>query len=210
MAVNDYHFTTTWRVEGTVAEVRAILGDAADLPRWWPAVCLSVQETEPGGPDGVGKIFILHTKGWLPYTLRWQCCVTEAAPDRLALQASGAFAGTGVWTFIQAGPEVSITHDWAMRARRRLLRWSAWLLRPICAANHAWAMRQGEISLRLELARRRAPDDEARSRIPDPPGPTPASFGLLLLSPFLVAAAVLVIAGIRRLPAGEKSNGEPL
>jgi predicted nucleic acid-binding protein len=45
------------------------------------------------------------------------------------------------------------------------------LLRPMFAANHRWAMELGEQSLKLELARRRATSDAARSTIPPPPGP---------------------------------------
>ena len=35
MSANEYHFVTAWRVEGTVEEVSAILGDALGLVRWW-------------------------------------------------------------------------------------------------------------------------------------------------------------------------------
>ena len=79
MADNDYHFITTWRIENaTLAEVTDILGNAEDLPRWWPSVYLDVKVVEPGGPDGVGRLVELYTKGWLPYTLRWSFRVKEA------------------------------------------------------------------------------------------------------------------------------------
>ncbi len=71
MSANEYHFVTHWRVEGTVEEVSDVLGNAVDLTRWWPSVYLAVREIEPGGPDGVGRVVELHTKGWLPYTLHW-------------------------------------------------------------------------------------------------------------------------------------------
>jgi hypothetical protein len=63
MPSNDYHFTTHWRIHGTAEEVSAILGDAADLPRRWPADYLEVQVLEPGGSDGVGRVVELYTKG---------------------------------------------------------------------------------------------------------------------------------------------------
>jgi hypothetical protein len=78
MAANDYHFITHWRVRATVKEVSDILRDATQLPRWWPSVYLKVEQLEPGDSEGVGKVVSLYTKGWLPYTLRWQFRVTES------------------------------------------------------------------------------------------------------------------------------------
>ena len=47
-------------------------------------------------------------------------------------------------------------------------------------ANHRWAMAQGEESLKLELARRRATSDAARATIPPPPGPITYAAAALL------------------------------
>ncbi len=52
----------------------------------------------------------LHTKGWLPYTLRWTLRVTEPITNTgFALEATGDLNGTGRWTFEQDGPEVVIS-----------------------------------------------------------------------------------------------------
>lgn len=168
-----YHFVTEWRVAGTVDEVTAVLGDAASLPRWWPSVYLSVTERDPGDEDGVGRTLVLHTKGWLPYTLRWTLRITEPMTDQgFALAATGDLEGTGRWTFEQRGPEVVVTYDWRVQATKPLLRRLGWLLRPAFAANHRWAMRMGERSLQLEMERRRAPDEAARQAVASPPPPT--------------------------------------
>ena len=109
----DYHFVTVWRVAGTTDEVRATLRDGTSLPRWWPSVYLSVHQVEEGGPDGLGTVLDLHTKGWLPYTLRWTLRVTEPiTASGFALEATGDLEGTGRWTFEQEGPEVVIVYDW--------------------------------------------------------------------------------------------------
>jgi hypothetical protein len=71
MASDDYEFVTRWRVQGTVAEVREILGDAGSLPRWRPSVYRDVSVLVPGDPAGVGKTVELLTQGWLPYRLGW-------------------------------------------------------------------------------------------------------------------------------------------
>ena len=170
MASNDYHFISRWRVPGTCDEVSGVIGDALSLPRWWPSVYLDVRELEPGGETGVGKVVDLHTKGWLPYRLRWRFRVTEVdRPHVLAIEAWGDFAGAGRWTFAQDGPEVDVTYDWRIRAGKPLLRRLSWLLKPAFAANHRWAMARGEESLLLELRRRHEPDAALRALIPPPP-----------------------------------------
>lgn len=155
MAANDYHFVTHWRVESTRETVYDLLSDAPALTRWWPTVYLDAQELEPGDANGVGKVVRLHTKGWLPYTLRWEFRVTRADhPTGFALTAWGDFEGEGVWSFVQEGKNVLITYDWRIRAEKPLLRSLSFLLKPIFSANHRWAMNQGEVCLRRELARR--------------------------------------------------------
>jgi len=173
MASNEYHIVTEWRVKGTIKEVADVLSQAADLARWWPSVYLDVQEIEPGDEKGIGKVGRLYTKGWLPYTLRWTFRVTESSyPYGFALDASGDFVGRGVWTLEQRGEWVNVIYDWSINAEKPLLRTFSFLLKPIFAANHRWAMRMGEESLKLELMRRRATTPEERARIPLPPGPT--------------------------------------
>ena len=166
---SDYEFFTEWRVAGTIDEVKAVLGDGANLPRWWPSVYLEVDVLEEGREDGLGAALDLHTKGWLPYTLRWTLRITEPITDTgFALTAEGDLEGTGRWVFRQEGPEVVITYDWRIHATKPLLRRLGWLLRPAFSANHTWAMARGEESLRLELRRRRGGE-----AVPPPP---PATF----------------------------------
>jgi hypothetical protein len=50
---------------------------------------------------------------------------------------------------------VNVTYDWRVKAEKPLLRYISFLLKPVFAANHRWAMRQGEQSLQRELARLR-------------------------------------------------------
>lgn len=158
MASHDYHFTTHWRAPGTAAEIYELLSQPSDLPRWWPSVYLQVEELAAGEPNGRGRELRLLTKGWLPYRLRWCFRVTEVdPPGGFALTAWGDFVGEGRWRFRQDGPEVAITYDWRIRAEKPLLRRFSWLLRPVFAANHRWAMAQGQRSLLREIDRRRAP-----------------------------------------------------
>lgn len=199
MASNDYHFITHWRVKGTVEEVSDIIGDAPDLVRWWPSVYLDVQEVEPGDAQGVGKVVSLFTKGWLPYTLRWQFRVTEAHPPHgFALEAWGDFVGHGVWTFAQDGEWVDITYDWRIRADKPLLRYLSPLLKPIFGANHRWAMAIGEESLKLELARRHATTSQERALVPSPPPPTSSTTYLPWLGAVAGLVGLVVVLGKRK------------
>lgn len=170
MATNDYHFITRWRVEGAIEEVADILKDADSLARWWPSVYLDVRTIKAGDHDGIGKVVSLFTKGWLPYTLRWEFRVNESRyPRGFSLEAWGDFTGRGVWTLEQEGEFVNVTYDWKISADKPLLRRLSFLLKPIFSANHRWAMQRGEQSLRLEIARRRAPTPEEAARVASPP-----------------------------------------
>jgi hypothetical protein len=163
-----YHFITTWKLRASCEEVYRILEDIDALAEWWPAVYLDVKTREKGQPGGVGKLIELYTKGWLPYTLRWTFLVTATKfPEGFSLRATGDFVGKGIWTFEQDGEDCIATYDWTISAEKPLLKKLTWLLRSIFSANHLWAMRKGEESIRLELLRRRGVQD-----VPPPPGPT--------------------------------------
>lgn len=173
MATTDYSFTTVWRVAGTREEVISILGRVEELPRWWPSVYLQVRLLDPGAPDGKGRRAALFTKGWLPYTLRWELEVTEPiTPAGFAIAARGDLNGAGRWTLTQDGPETVIRYDWDVSVGKALLRRLGWLFKPAFAANHRWAMARGQESLALELRRRRAEGQGARDAVPPPPGPS--------------------------------------
>ena len=187
---NQYHFITHWRVEGTCGEVADILGDPLALTEWWPSVYLAAHEVAPPDLRGLGRRVALHTKGWLPYTLTWELEVVESRyPYGFAIAARGDFDGRGVWTFEQDGRFVNITYDWRLAAEKPLLRNLSSVMKPVFGANHRWAMAQGEESLKLELARRRATSDASRALVPAPPGP-------------VTYAGVALVAGAAAIGAG--------
>lgn len=162
-AANEYEFITRWRVRGTAQEVSDILEDVESLPRWWPSVYLEVKVLNPEHPRGVGRRVELHTKGWLPYTLRWCFQVVESHPPHgFTLVAEGDFCGRGEWTLRQDGAEVDVTYDWRVRADKPLLKMFSFLLKPLFSWNHRWAMERGEESLRAELERRRQQQQQQR------------------------------------------------
>lgn len=164
----EYAFLTHWRVKATPEEVFDVLSDPLDLTRWWPSVYLDVKELKAGDPvTHVGRVIDLYTKGWLPYTLRWNFTVTESTrPTGFKLTAHGDFEGTGVWTITPDGAGSVASYDWRISAEKPLLRYGSLVFRPIFGANHRWAMARGQESLDLEVRRRRG------EKVPAPPGPT--------------------------------------
>lgn len=173
----SYRLRTEWRVPGTTAEVRDVFDDVLSLPRWWPSVYLSVALLEDGGSGGIGRRARLHTTGWLPYTLSWVSTLSEPVTDRgFSFRATGDFEGTGDQAFRQDGTEVVLTFDWNISVSKPIVRRLTWLIRPVFAANHRWAMRRGRESLLLELRRRSGVTSTAATTPdvvdPAPPGPT--------------------------------------
>lgn len=194
MAANDYHFITRWRVRSTLEEVSAILSNAEDLPRWWPAVYLDVKEVQPGDERGIGQVVALHSRGWLPYTIDWRFEITDSQhPKGYRLTAHGDFEGTGVWTFEPDGEWVDITYDWRIRADKPLVRRLSFLLKPVFAANHRWAMARGGESLELEIARRHARTAAEVATIPPPPAPMPTWPLPTFVAGIAIAAALVAL-----------------
>jgi uncharacterized protein YndB with AHSA1/START domain len=152
---NDYHFITHWKVEASAEEVYDLISDPLGYPRWWKSVYLQTEELERGDESGVGRRFRMHTKGFLPYTLRWESCTIEAKPSqRLQIRASGDFDGRGIWTIKQNGRLVEVQFDWKLAAEKPLIRYLSFLFKPLFSANHRWAMARGQEGLVEELSQR--------------------------------------------------------
>lgn len=152
---NDYHFITHWRARGSKDDVYAVISDPLAYVNWWSGVYLDVKELDPGDGRGIGRRFSLLTKGRLPYRLRWESTTAEiAAPDRLAIRATGDFEGRGIWTLVQDGEFVDIAFDWKLTANKPLIRALSFALKPLFSWNHRWAMEQGRQRLQAEVDRR--------------------------------------------------------
>ena len=155
MATNDYQFLTRWRVLGTAAEVYDLVIDAQGYLRWWRQVYLGVTTVTQPGEHGLGAVYDIHTRGKLPYTLRWRARVTETRyPAGFTIEATGDFLGRGIWSFEQEDDWVNLIFDWRLRAEKPLLRYLSFLFKPLFRANHRWAMARGQEGLQNELAAR--------------------------------------------------------
>ncbi len=129
-----------------------------------------MQELEPGGEHGIGKLISLRAGGWLPYTLRINFRTVESRyPFGFSMDATGDLQGQGIWTFEQDGAFVTVTYDWTVRADKPIVDKLSFLLKPVFRSNHNWTMRRGEESLKLELLRRRAKSEEEAAAVLKPP-----------------------------------------
>jgi len=197
--LNEYHFITYWRVQGSAEDAYDLIHDPAGYARWWPAVYLGVEDLDVGGESGLGRRVRFHTKGWLPYTLLWESCAIRAErPHMLIIRATGDFDGRGIWQFHQLGEFVEVVFDWKLTADKPLLKHASPLLKPVFEANHRWAMAQGERSLALELRRRRAKSEDELKCIPAPPGPNTTSGLVLAAAGIGVVAALLALSRRKR------------
>lgn len=151
--VHAYRIATTWRVRATAEEVAPIFADAESWARWWPAAFLQVT---PLSCDGEEPTVRIHSKGWLPYTLRLDARVTNCSyPESCTFLVRGDFTGRCDCRIVERDDEVEIAFDWRVEVRKPLLRWLSFVARPFLIANHKWVMRQGHRSLTIELDRRR-------------------------------------------------------
>ena len=198
---HHYRFITRWRLKATAEEVFGILSQPLEYPRWWPSVYLTVREVKRGSPTGRGREFRFQTKGWLPYTLRWNARTVESKlPNTIEMTASGDFQGRGIWSIVPDGEYVDITFDWKLSAEKPLLRYLSFLLRPAFEANHRWAMEEGARDLELEVARGRANSVEEMNAIPRPVGPThfPGKATVAGVAIATALAAVTAVSPARR------------
>jgi Polyketide cyclase / dehydrase and lipid transport len=152
-----YAFTSIWKIKASREEVYNILEDVGTLTKWWPSVYLDVNILEKGDENGIGKKVKLHTKGWLPYTLKWDFEVINVKfPTGFSLKAIGDFIGSGEWKFTTLDHlTTEVRYDWNIEVTKPFLKFFTPVLRPVFAANHRWAMAKGEESLRQEVLRRR-------------------------------------------------------
>ena len=151
-----YSFRDSWRIRGTLEHVAEAFSDTASLSTWWPTI-REVRVLSPGTGSGLGRLFQARIRGYLPYELRLQFAVTEAAfPTGFAVELTGDFHGTGRARLRQLGEDVEIQFALQIRIERPLLRWLSLLFRPLMAAQHDWTMAMGAASLNRALHSRLA------------------------------------------------------
>ena len=147
----EYSFLTAWLLDAPVERVWAELFDVAAWPRWWKGVT-DARELERGGPDGVGKVFTISWRSFLPYDLTFVTTVTRIEPPHLMEgDALGGLTGTGRWRLFERDGTTAVTYEWNVRTTRRWMNALAPVARPVFEWNHDYVMRRGGEGLKNRL-----------------------------------------------------------
>lgn len=157
MPTHEYQFVTEWDFNAPIELVFSIIEKGEEFPRWWPDVYLATRAEKCGHPEGIGDKLHLHTRGWLPYTLRWTAeLISKEPPYSMEIKATGDFVGHGKWTLTKSGSGTHVRFDWNILAEKPILRYFSFMLKPMFAWNHRWAMERGYVRFQEELARQSA------------------------------------------------------
>lgn len=139
----DYRFVTTWCLQAPVERVFDAIHDAARWPEWWKGV-KRAELLEPGGEDGVGRVWHYVWRSRLPYELGFDSRVTRAQrPWLLEGDASGELNGVGRWRFYEGNGATAAVYEWNVSTSRPWMNRLAPVARPVFAWNHDVIMRQG-------------------------------------------------------------------
>jgi hypothetical protein len=151
--VASYEFLTAWLLDAPIERVWEELFDVGAWPSWWRGVT-EARELEPGDGDGLGKVFTISWRSFLPYDLTFVTTVTRVEkPYVMEGRAEGELTGTGRWRLFHSGGVTAVTYEWNVRTTKAWMNALAPLARPVFEWNHDYVMRQGGEGLRLRLDR---------------------------------------------------------
>jgi uncharacterized protein YndB with AHSA1/START domain len=141
--VADYHFLTTWVLEGPRPPVFQAIWDSERWPEWWPGV-ESVRVLEKGDEEGLGSLGRYVWKSRLPYRLEFDSRVVAVdRPSYMQGRVSGELEGRGRWRLFEEDGITAVTYQWEVRTTAVWMNRVAPLLRPAFAWNHDVIMRWG-------------------------------------------------------------------
>jgi Polyketide cyclase / dehydrase and lipid transport len=147
----DYEFLTAWLIRAPIEAVWDQLFDVATWPEWWRGVT-EARELEQGGPDGVGKVFTISWRSFLPYDLTFVTTVTQVEKPHLMVgEARGELTGTGRWRLFNHDGVTAVTYEWNVRTTKAWMNALAPLARPVFEWNHDYVMRRGGEGLKSRL-----------------------------------------------------------
>jgi len=147
--LTEYSFLTAWLIPGAPIErVWDELFDVASGPQWWKGVT-DARELERGGADGLGKIFTISWRSFLPYDLSFTTTVTRVEePHVMEGHAVGELTGTGRWRLFSHDGVTAVTYEWDVHTTKAWMNAIAPIARPIFKWNHDYVMRRGAAGLR--------------------------------------------------------------
>ena len=141
--MSEYHFLTTWLLEGARERIWDAIYDSERWPEWWKGV-EEATKLEEGDESGVGQYGRYVWKSKLPYRLEFFVRTTKVEePHLLEGDASGELTGVGRWRLFEQGGVTAALYEWNVRTTRAWMNLLAPVARPIFAVNHDYVMRNG-------------------------------------------------------------------
>lgn len=140
-----YRFRSSWALHASPATVYAVLEQAEDYPRWWPAV-REVNRLD----DTTG---VIRIRAVLPYDLTFTAREVRRDPAAgvLEIAMTGDLEGWARWTITGDGAGSLARYDQVVVVNKPLLRRFAVPGRPVFRANHWLMMRAGRRGLAAYL-----------------------------------------------------------
>lgn len=136
----DYHYVSTWQLQGPIEPVWTAISDLEHLPTWYPGV-RQVQMLAPGDAQGIGSRVRYVMKGRLPMRLAFEATIARVVPPReLELRAEGDLVGTGRWLLDQQGDTTTVRYLWDVRTTKPWMNLTAPIARPLFTWNSKGVM----------------------------------------------------------------------
>ncbi len=147
----EYHIVTVWHIDAPLGTVYELISQSLDWPQWWHNV-ESAEEIIPGDTKGIGNIRRYIWRGFLPYRLIFDICVTQIEP-RVMIEgiASGDLEGKGRWLFTGNDTMTTVRYEWQVRTTSRWMNLLELFAYPLIKWNHNLVMRQGGKALAHKL-----------------------------------------------------------
>ncbi|XZF16010.1 SRPBCC family protein [Chitinophagaceae bacterium MMS25-I14] len=152
----QYSFITKWQIKAPIAKVWDALYHSEEWPEWWKG-CIQAERIADGNSYAIGSVWRYTWKGFLPYKLSFDICVTDRQEHKMLRgTASGNLTGTGTWLLEENGAVTDVVCYWNVRTSKVWMNYLSFLLRPVFKLNHNYVMRKGEEGLlkRLEILRK--------------------------------------------------------
>ncbi len=142
--MNDYKFTTVWRLDAPLEAVWAETKAIEYWCDWWEGV-LNVEELTSGDDDGVGAVYRTTWKSALPYKLRFHSEVLRVEHLKfIEARAFGELEGFGKWTFSRENENSTLlVYDWRVITTKRWMKFLAPVAKPFFRWNHDVIMNWG-------------------------------------------------------------------
>jgi hypothetical protein len=149
--VARYSFLTTWLLAAPVEPVWDAIYDCERWPQWWKGVT-RVEAVGERAENGVGQVFDIAWRSFIPYELEFRIVVTRVEHLQLMEgEATGDLAGHGRWRLLGAGDATTVTYEWNVSTTKPWMNLLAPVARPVFHWNHDWVMRSGGRGLAEQL-----------------------------------------------------------